>query len=104
MHHSDAIVCHPLTFVLQLLYTAAKESGTSQLSLKSGSITVTLLATLIESVVFHTLTIVLAVALHSSQGKRHKSDAAEEQVYYSDLASYTHREYRSCRSYQGVHL
>jgi hypothetical protein len=42
------------------------------------------------------MTIVLAVALHSSQGKRHKSDAAEEQVYYSDLASYTHREYRSC--------
>ncbi len=34
----------------QLLYTAAKESGTSQLPLKSGSIIVTLLAILIESI------------------------------------------------------
>ena len=29
------------------------------------------------------LTTVLAVALHSYQGKRHKSVAAQEQVYYS---------------------
>ena len=29
------------------------------------------------------LTIVVAVALHNSQGKRHKSVAAQEQVYYS---------------------
>ena len=28
------------------------------------------------------LTIVLAVAVHNSQGKRHKSAADEEQVYY----------------------
>jgi hypothetical protein len=29
------------------------------------------------------LTIVLAVVLHSNQGKRHQSAASEEQVYYS---------------------
>ncbi len=61
--------------------------------------TVTLLPILIESIkvagrikgctfslmlfVVTPLTIVLAVALHSSQEKRHKSAAAQEQVYYS---------------------